>query len=519
MSKNYLIGIGGTGARVIEAMVFMCAAGYGPDELSIFLVDPDKGNGNFRRTKELIETYTYCRRNYQRIDNGGLFKTDIKIPDPIVWNIFEDERENQDTTLAAYINFGGLQRDKADFASVLFSNDELETPLNKGFRGHPSIGSVVMSNIDESKYPWKLLFDDMPTAGQNEIKLFLVGSIFGGTGAAGVPTFGSKDIIKYHKEADLGSNKSKVLLGSALILPYFSFASDVDTDEKMFVTPKDFPMATKAALDYYGTKKEELGFDQIYFVGDSGGQNVGNFSAGSDTQENLPHFIEIVSGLTAYDFFEQEPVADIPIKQYFVGGRPEDAVTWNNLPFGREFDDNSGKKMQRDKKFKSDVVTMSVFTYAMCTHVCRDDKKGVLDTENDSLPWFANNFPKAARTDDNKKMVIKFCEFSKLFLAWICAIGQNERVKLIDKNKIVDGNILVGQDIKVFDDNKNGGLHERFIGDIVAGGGSKESKPFSTLISRLNDINLKKANVSPVSKVISAVYQSARRFSEENYKL
>lgn len=80
MPKNYLVGIGGTGARVIEAMVFMCAAGYGPDELSIFLVDPDKGNGNFRRTKELIETYTYCRRNYQRIDNVGLFKTDHSCP-------------------------------------------------------------------------------------------------------------------------------------------------------------------------------------------------------------------------------------------------------------------------------------------------------------------------------------------------------------------------------------------------------------------------------------------------------
>lgn len=63
MSKNYLIGIGGTGARVVEAAVFMCAAGYGPDELSIFLIDPDKGNGNLARTTNLIDLYKDCKKD------------------------------------------------------------------------------------------------------------------------------------------------------------------------------------------------------------------------------------------------------------------------------------------------------------------------------------------------------------------------------------------------------------------------------------------------------------------------
>ena len=58
MPKNYLIGIGGTGARVIESFVYLCAAGYGPDnEVTIFFIDPDKANGNLERTTAVVDNY------------------------------------------------------------------------------------------------------------------------------------------------------------------------------------------------------------------------------------------------------------------------------------------------------------------------------------------------------------------------------------------------------------------------------------------------------------------------------
>ena len=41
MPTNYVIGIGGTGARVVEARVHCCAAGLGPEQLSLLIVDPD----------------------------------------------------------------------------------------------------------------------------------------------------------------------------------------------------------------------------------------------------------------------------------------------------------------------------------------------------------------------------------------------------------------------------------------------------------------------------------------------
>src|SRR5215213_7688769 len=125
--KNYLIGIGGTGARVIEAAVNLCAAGYGPPELSIFLIDPDAGNGNLTRTKKILTDYIKCRKNLQKTENTPLFKTDIKIPPDekgLVWEIFSD----RGATLANFINYKNMLTDRqelAQFASVLFTETEL----------------------------------------------------------------------------------------------------------------------------------------------------------------------------------------------------------------------------------------------------------------------------------------------------------------------------------------------------------------------------------------------------------
>src|SRR5205823_2876259 len=129
--------------------------------LSIFIVDPDAGNGNLTRTKNLITNYIKCRKNLQKSEGAKIFRTDIKIPPDekgLVWEIFAD----RGATLSNFINHKNMSQtrpDLADFASVLFSESELNTELNEGFRGHPSIGSVVMSNPPEDSYPFKMLYD------------------------------------------------------------------------------------------------------------------------------------------------------------------------------------------------------------------------------------------------------------------------------------------------------------------------------------------------------------------------
>ena len=142
MLRNFLIGIGGTGARVIESMIHLCAAGYGPDELSLFIVDPDAGNGNLTRTKTLISLYKQCRNDFKTTatTKKKLFKTNIKTPNELVWNIFEEKG----IRLSDYISLDTIDADLKKFASVLFSEKELIEKLDQGFRGHPNIGAVVI---------------------------------------------------------------------------------------------------------------------------------------------------------------------------------------------------------------------------------------------------------------------------------------------------------------------------------------------------------------------------------------
>jgi len=107
--KNFVVGIGGTGARVIESMLFLSAAGYGPEELGVIIVDPDSGNGNLDRTLKLISEYQACRAKISELHQYGvpLFKTEIKTAPTPSWGVFEgDWKKNPDnTTLSNIIEY------------------------------------------------------------------------------------------------------------------------------------------------------------------------------------------------------------------------------------------------------------------------------------------------------------------------------------------------------------------------------------------------------------------------------
>jgi hypothetical protein len=516
-SRNYLIGIGGTGARVIEAVVNLCAAGLGPDELSMFMVDPDAGNGNLDRTKKLITEYKNSRSKLQKTEGCDLFKTDIKIPPGdkgFVWEIFS----NTNATLSDFINYTNLKNtnpDLSDFASLLFTHDELSEKLNEGFRGHPSIGSVVMSNPPQDSYPFKMLWEDMNDKKPNDIRVFIVGSVFGGTGAAGFPTLGSKNLIKFNEKAKIG-DESKVLLGGALILPYFSFETDSSTTEKMFVTSNDFPIATKAALQYYNEK--DLGFDQIYFIGDSLGQKVGKFGVGSGKQTNFPHYIEMVSSLAAFDFFEQPPISGVPDKMLFTATRESDIVKWNQLPFSRD----SLLLKTKQANFKMAITNMAVFAYAFSTYGLK-----ILNTPHNDIKdaWYCDHF-KFKKNDEKEKVkdprnekIDGLESFLKKFLFWICAMeDESNKVELIDRTMIVEGNLDAANPTEFKLTDPESPITRNNIGNILKKDHTKNLDFNSFKTRGLDQVELRDAKVSEAySKLINIFYDGTVRFNKLNY--
>lgn len=513
MAKNYIIGIGGTGARAIEAVVHCCAAGFGPNELSLFIVDPDEGNGNLSRTKTLVSEYQRCRESLGDRSSADmrLFGTQISTPEPFVWSIFED----QNTTLAHFINYENVRqhhRDLSEFMDVLFTPEELTTQLNEGFRGHPSIGAVVMSNAEQDDNPWRAFWSDVENStGENSVRVFLVGSIFGGTGAAGVPTFGAREMLKYHKLAtiDAERRKSKILLGSALVLPYFS----IDTGDEaglneagMHVTTSDFPIATKAALQYYNEK--DLHFDQLYFVGDSLAQKVGKFSVGNVAQQNRPHYIELVTALSAFDFFAQkDPDGSEP--QYFAAARSTSVVDWKALPVTRYQE----RLAAMQAEFKLRIAAMTAFSYAFATLGRETLAKPHADIPD---PWYRSHFnfrPNETVKDPRHyarqlEAIAVYCE---KFLGWVSALDDDSgQVQLVDNTKL----LTPGADRRILDYTQYGAS----IGSFLKGDAGRGLQ-FHHFLNTLNELSLDDASMSTPSRYVGLFYEAAYRFASDNWRM
>lgn len=548
MPKNYLIGIGGTGARVVEAVVHCCAAGLGPDELTVFMVDPDEGNGNLSRTKELVTAYQRARAAFgdRNAPDVRAFGTQLGTPKSFVWGIFED----QNRTLGSYIEHGLAAKsprpELAEFMEVLFSEQERTRELNEGFRGHPSIGAVVMANAPEDKDPWLTFWSDVDAAGgEHEVRVFLVGSIFGGTGAAGVPTFGAPTMLKRHRRARLdgadggagaagdgaGAGRSKILLGAALVLPYFAvdLAKLPKAGSDMFVTPADFPVATKAALQYYADKYEakHLAYDEMYLVGDSLPQRVGEFSPGSGQQVNRPHYVELATALAAFDFFAldpaQRPAAGEP--RVHVAARESVRVDWRAVPVSRD-PGPAGETLRTE--FKRRMAAMTVFAYALNTlglDVLGRAHGDVLDSWYKSHFKFREGRPEDVEKDPRKgrQRVAEVADYGAKFLAWIAALDDEDgRVHLVDRAKLFAG-AGTGAKAGAGPGGAPGPLldrdeHDAAIGGLLRGDAGAQRR-FGHFLDVMNEVRIRNAAMPAASQYLNLFYEGALGFVADNWKL
>ena len=81
--KNFIVGIGGTGAKCLEHLLHCCASGLGPERLWVGMVDQDEANGNVSRTKIQLTKYQNLRSSlkdeakHDLAKDSNLFKTEI----------------------------------------------------------------------------------------------------------------------------------------------------------------------------------------------------------------------------------------------------------------------------------------------------------------------------------------------------------------------------------------------------------------------------------------------------------
>lgn len=439
---HYYIGVGGTGARVAESLIHLCAAGLGPEELFLMLVDPDGGNGNLSRTTALISKYQEIQKQVAVRANGvRLFRTRIVTPDPAFWSIFEQQNQ----TLSSFIKLSTMESQAGalkHFAETLFTEGDLDEKLNEGFRGRPAIGAVVMAQPTAEVKFWNRFWDEITKVNRaDEAKVMVVGSIFGGTGAAGIPTLGAPAVLRDRAALDSEKSKSKIYLGACLVLPYFSFDQNVPPEDKgrLFVRPDDFPLATSAALHYYLSK--HLAYDEMYLLGDSGAEQVGSFGAGAAGQKNRAHYVELSAALATLDFYARGGPAADRQKQYYIVAREGSTVNWEGLPTSR--DKTLVGKQQNE--IKSRLLAAAIFFYGLATY--GRETLGSLSAPGAPPPpaWFADHFKRKAgeerldpRSASQQEMIGRLDAFAERYLLWLKELHEDRNVLLLRMGAILD---------------------------------------------------------------------------------
>lgn len=315
MNKLYVFAIGGSGERVLKSLALMLAAGtpIAAKEVIPVIVDNDQTSKALTDCKRILKNY-----GYKAGDNGvhtiyeKAFGQDQKewpsfchthLREPVMLDIAGNTIGNLDKIIGCpaenpndsnneYIHSILIERD------LLFTREDLEMPLNVGFVGNPNIGSVVINNLSFACSDFQSIFNGI----SSNDGVIVVGSLFGGTGAAGFPLI----VNKFNSITD---RTKKPVLGGVAMLPYFdtdkakAVKDDASIDKgKWDVDSDTFATKTRAALMYYDVYMQDL--DLMYYVGDDSRCSYPH-SLGGPGQDNPANLMEVFAALSVIDFAKQ----------------------------------------------------------------------------------------------------------------------------------------------------------------------------------------------------------------------
>lgn len=355
---NILLGVGGTGAKVIEAALVLMAAGIGPDTPSrtvhVGLVDQDQSNGNVARTRDLLNKLGTFRQTWSAMNAPNFIDWQAEGDDAVSIGsiravpLFPDESnalwcpEEDEASLASILGGSISDQPRRDLFDMLFmpGREEQDLPLGKGYRGRAHVGAtaLVAAMVEDGSQLMARLRVLIEDPSRRKVNIFIVGSAFGGTGAAGFPTL-ARALHRLRRNSDT-VNGDNVTLGGLLMLPYFSFNDD-DGDGESVVTSDELLPKAQLALDYYHNLFEnEQAFDHFYALGWDSLFHLGYHEAGAAEQSNPALPPELFAASAAMDFFARgaEAGEQAAETRVMVAARDQRAIRWKDLPHAAEIE-------------------------------------------------------------------------------------------------------------------------------------------------------------------------------------
>lgn len=292
--KLYLFGIGGTGSRVIKSLIMLAAAGVRMDADAIvpIIVDPDFANADVTRAIRQMEAYAsvHAQLAFNDATKNHFFRTPIE---NIVDNYRLELKDTKNKKFGDFIAYSTLSKENQALASMLFSYANLESDMEEGFKGNPNIGSVVLNQFTESQD-----FQNFAASFNPGDRIFIVSSIFGGTGASGFPLL-LKNLRGLSNAMPNYDAIQKAPIGAITVLPYF----DVKPDAESAINSSTFSSKSKAALKYYenNVTGDQSSVNVLYYIGDDRTSQYENVEGG-DGQKDSAHVVELAAAMAAIDF-------------------------------------------------------------------------------------------------------------------------------------------------------------------------------------------------------------------------
>lgn len=408
--KLYVFGIGGTGSRVLKSLVMLSASGvrFDADAIVPIVVDPDFANADLTRTIELIKTYSAIRKELSFNDgtSNTFFSTRFE-------QVVNDNRlalkDTKNKKFRDFIEYSSLSKENKAFASMLFSESNLEADMEVGFKGNPNIGSVVLNQFTDSQD-----FLDFAAAFKTGDRIFIISSIFGGTGASGFPLL-LKNLRSLDDKMPNFKSIQDAPIGAITVLPYFK----VKPDEASAIDSSTFIGKTKAALRYYekNVSGAKSSLNALYYVADDRDNQYENNEGGVEQQNNA-HIVEFISALAIEDFVAIPDDDSTLICDTDENGRVY-APNAKFKEFGIEQDVQEVLFNNLAQSTK-DIVCAPMTQFVLFAKYVKDHLKGAM-----IQPWAKDNnitdaFLRASFANNVRK-------FTDSYLTWLNEMADNDR--------------------------------------------------------------------------------------------
>jgi hypothetical protein len=388
--KYFLIAIGGTGMRCLESFTHLCAMGmFDSKEIDILTLDTDQTNGNKARAENLVRQYNKIKfspgNEGGNVNSNTFFSAKLNLHE--FWTNYDGAgRENFNNISHIHKGDGEVKENNKLLSDLFLDENVKQFNLAHGYRAQTHLGSYLMyhgliesarrlhkgADVKTEDKAFEKFIEKIEKAGEHA-RIFVLGSIFGGTGASSIPIIPKAidNAIKIRS-----GNKSRLdpgaKFGATLLTEYFSFkkpdASQMASKENSVIADSSFfSLNSQAALQFYQSDPTvKSTYKKMYHVGWP--SNTKNYSeegkdtktiTGGESQKNSCHVAELICASAAYDFFSSDKGLDVEAAEYIFK-----SVGFENNTLQFNFNDFIGDK-EAGKLFANRLGAFFAFAHVV----------------------------------------------------------------------------------------------------------------------------------------------------------